>query len=92
MPLIRTPRDVANTVRGRRRDLRMSQRELAERAGVSRKWIYEFEAGKPGAELGILIAVLEALGLRLGVEMKPESDRDVEGVDLDALLEAYKKP
>jgi ribosome-binding protein aMBF1 (putative translation factor) len=40
---IRSIRDLAAAVRGRRKDLGMSQADLARRAGVSRKWIYEFE-------------------------------------------------
>src|SRR6202023_1256076 len=61
----RSIRDFAAAVRGRRRDLGMSQAELAAHAGVSRKWIYEFEAGKPNAELGLILRVVDALGLQL---------------------------
>ena len=43
--------DIAAVVRGRRLDLELSQRELAERAGVSREWLNHFEAGKPTAQL-----------------------------------------
>ncbi|HXT37136.1 MAG TPA: helix-turn-helix domain-containing protein [Chloroflexota bacterium] len=56
---------MAVAVRGRRTDLKLSQAELARRAGVSRKWISEFEAGKPTTELGLAIHVLEELGLVL---------------------------
>jgi predicted transcriptional regulator len=37
------------------------------RAGVSRKWVYEFEAGKPAAELQLILRVMDALGLALDV-------------------------
>lgn len=78
-------------MRGRRTDLGMSQAELAKRAGVSRKWIYEFEAGKPTAEFGLLLRVLDALGL--GIELTP-SDRAADAaettVDLDAVVDEYR--
>lgn len=89
---IRSIRDLAATVRGRRKDLGMNQAELAERAGVSRKWVYEFEAGKPAAEFGLLLRVLDALGLDL--ELMPRGDAGPAGrgdaVDLDALLDEHR--
>lgn len=57
--------DVAATVRGRRLDCGLSQSELARDCGISRKWISEFETGKTTAEFGLVIRVLEALGLSL---------------------------
>lgn len=64
---IRAPRDLAVAVRGRRTDLHLTQAAVATRAGVSRKWVYEFEAVKPHAELGPLLRVLEVLGLTLDI-------------------------
>jgi HTH-type transcriptional regulator/antitoxin HipB len=69
----------------------MSQAELAKRAGVSRKWIYEFEARKPTAELGLLLRVLDALGL--GIELTPcdrRADVTETALDLDAVIEEYR--
>lgn len=62
-----TLNEIAATVRNRRKDLGLSQAALAERAAVSRKWIYEFEAGKPTAELGLLLRVLDVLELELAL-------------------------
>jgi HTH-type transcriptional regulator / antitoxin HipB len=88
---IRSIHDLAAALRGRRTDLGMSQAELAKRTGVSRKWIYEFEAGKPTAEFGLLLRVLDALGL--GIELTP-SDRTTDAapttVDLDAVIDEYR--
>ncbi len=68
--------------------------QLAERAGVSRKWIYEFEAGKPTAEFGLLLSVLDELGLALELTPRPETDPSARGdtVDLDALLDEHRGP
>lgn len=84
--------DLAAAVRGRRTDLGMNQAQLAELAGVSRKWIYEFEAGKPTAEFGLLLRVLDELGLVL--DLTPRSEAAVAStgatVDLDALLDEHR--
>lgn len=84
---IRSVRNLAAAVRGRRKDLGMSQDELATRAGVSRKWVYEFEAGKPGAEFSFILRVLDALGLALELEETRAARGDT--VDLDALLDEH---
>jgi y4mF family transcriptional regulator len=55
-------------VRNFRRNLGLTQAELAERAGVSRKWLVEFEQGKPEAQLWMVIDVLNALGYELEIE------------------------
>jgi HTH-type transcriptional regulator / antitoxin HipB len=80
-------RDVSAAVRGRRRDLGLSQAKLADRAGVSRKWVSEFEAGKPGVELGHVLAVLDELGLVMDIR---GSSEDTPRVDLDAILEELR--
>lgn len=89
---VRSIRDLAAAVRGRRKDLGISQAELARRAGVSRKWIYEFEAGKPTAEFGLLLRVLDELGLELelGARSTSRGSARDDTINLDALLEEYR--
>ncbi len=74
----------AAAVRGQRKRLHLTQAALASRAGVSRKWVYEFESGNPGAELGALLGVLDALGLRLDFTAQEPVMRVLH--DLDRLL------
>lgn len=87
---VRSIRDVAAAVRGRRKELELNQAELARRARVSRKWVSEFEAGKSTAELGLVLRILDELGLQLELNKNPEtvggSSRDRDEVDLDTLL------
>ena len=70
----------------------MSQADLATQAGVSRKWIYEFEAGKPNAELGLILRVMDALGLQLELNLDEHAGTVVPGhtVDLDALINEHR--
>jgi HTH-type transcriptional regulator / antitoxin HipB len=103
---IRSINDVSAAVRGRRLDMRLSQSGLAERSGISRKWISEFESGKSTAEFALVLRVLEALGLCLELTGTPSaplmsacstlsasaevSPAPDSPVDLDALLEEYQ--
>jgi HTH-type transcriptional regulator/antitoxin HipB len=65
---LRTIQDIRALVHGRRADLGLTQTELAERAGVSRKWVSTFEAGHETAEIGKVLALLDALELRIHAE------------------------
>ena len=88
--IIHTILDAASVVRSRRSELNLSQAVLARRAGVSRKWVYEFEAGKPNAELGILLSVLTALNLTLRAEEALPNEQS-DDADLDRLLDEYRR-
>ena len=54
-------------VRARRRDLALSQHEVAVLAGVGDRLVHELEHGKPTARLDKVVAVLTVLGLQLSV-------------------------
>lgn len=56
---------LASGVRGRRVALRLSQRDLAELAGVSERFVRFVEQGKPSIQLDLLLALLDTLGLEL---------------------------
>jgi HTH-type transcriptional regulator/antitoxin HipB len=89
---VNTPRDVAAAVRGRRIGLGMSQADLARRAGVSRPWVSQVEAGKPTAQLSMVIRLLEALDLQIEIaEPGSEAADETASVDLDELLEEYRR-
>jgi HTH-type transcriptional regulator/antitoxin HipB len=90
----RTPRELGLLIRERRHDLRLSQQDLAKRAGVSRPWLVAVEAGHPRAEVGKLLALLSELGLTLDLSpvqagVPPEAGTESPVVDLDALLESH---
>jgi HTH-type transcriptional regulator/antitoxin HipB len=91
---INSIRDLVVAVRGRRKSLGWTQSELATRAHVSRQWISEFETGKPTAELGLVIRLLDALGLHLtldtGEQRHHDQQRSAMTLDLDAVLDDYR--
>jgi HTH-type transcriptional regulator/antitoxin HipB len=89
---INSMRDLVATARGRRQDLGLTQVELAAKAGVSREWINAFEGGKTTVELGLVLRVLDALGLCLDI-VERESGADTypsRSVNLDTLLHEYR--
>ncbi|MCB2413936.1 helix-turn-helix domain-containing protein [Demequina sp. TTPB684] len=53
--------DIGNIVRRRRTKAALSQGELADKIGVSRKWIADLEKGHPRAQLHLVLDVLNAL-------------------------------
>lgn len=88
---IRSARDLAAAVRGRRKDLALSQAELAHRAGVARKSISELESGKTQPELALMLRVLEPLGLVLEIGRDADARAQGRAVDLDAVLDEHRR-
>lgn len=58
---------IAEFVRQHRKQYKMTQRELAERAGVGLRFIRELEASKPTLRMDKVNIVLDLFGRRLGV-------------------------
>lgn len=56
---------LAAEVRRRRAALNLTQRDLADLAGVSERFVRFVEQGKPSVQLDSLTAVLDTLGLEL---------------------------
>ncbi len=65
--LIQYPFDVAMAVRARRRQLKLRQLEVAKEAKVGREWLVDLEHGKPTVELGLVMRLLETLGLEISL-------------------------
>jgi y4mF family transcriptional regulator len=58
-------KNLAESVRTRRKALGLTQAELADLSGVSAKFVYDLESAKPTIALDRLLLVITALGLRL---------------------------
>ena len=90
---IRTPLDLGLVIRNRRRELRLSQTDLARKAGVGRQWIVAIEHGKSRAELGLALRTLSALDLRLTIDPDDRQLSTSDGispVDIDAVVDAAR--
>lgn len=62
--------DLASRCQQRRIDLRLTQAEAAELAGVSERFVRLVEAGKTTVRLDKLQALLDVLGLALHVSLR----------------------
>jgi HTH-type transcriptional regulator/antitoxin HipB len=89
---IRTPADLGAVIRGRRTKLRLDQKSLAAKAGVSRQWIVAVEEGKPRAEIGLILRTIEALGINLAVDEPAKAIRAAgpPPVDIDSIVAAAR--
>ena len=57
-----TPAEIGDIVRTARKDASLRQDQLAGAAGVGLRFIVDLEAGKPTAQIGKTLQVLQALG------------------------------
>jgi HTH-type transcriptional regulator / antitoxin HipB len=62
---IRRPTDIGDLVRATRQARGLNQQDLADRLGVSRWWVNEFEGGKPTARLDLVLRALNELQITL---------------------------
>lgn len=62
--------ELGASVRERRKQLRLTQIELADLAGCGPDFLYDLERGKPTVRLDKLVPVLNALGLRFQLAPK----------------------
>lgn len=68
---------IGAAIRTRRRELGLTQQQVADLAGVSTRFVHSVEHGKPTVQLVSVIAVASVLGLRLEVTAAgsaPETD------------------
>ena len=80
---IRTPQEFGRAIRRARSDRGWTQAQLAERAAVGRQWLSELEGGKRTAELGRVLAVVDALTLAVTLTPRPTARARI---DLDELF------
>jgi len=64
-----TTAEIATTVQARRKSLGVTQAQLADLAGVSPKFVYDLEKGKPSVSLDRVLLVISALGLGFKLEI-----------------------
>ena len=62
---IHSASDIGHAVRKARKARGLTQQEFADLAGVGRRFLSELEAGKPTLEIGKVLKVVAAAGIRL---------------------------
>ncbi len=67
---IHTPSELGEMIRSRRRELGLTQTELAEVANSNLRFVSELERGKPTARLENVMRVLESLGIELEARLR----------------------
>ncbi|SDK03320.1 transcriptional regulator, y4mF family [Bradyrhizobium sp. Rc2d] len=68
---ITTTSELGATIRNRRTSLGLRQQDLALAANVGVRFIVDVENGKETSQLGLVLRLLQALGVRLTAEMSP---------------------
>lgn len=66
--LIAERQRIGSAIKARREALSMTQKEIAERAGLQQQNIHRIELGRYSVGLDIINRVLEALGLKLDIK------------------------
>ena len=69
---ILTPAGIGDIIRTARKAAGLRQDQLAGAAGVGLRFIVDIEAGKPTAQIGKVLLVLQALGCSLEITAPPE--------------------
>lgn len=77
--IARTPKQIGNSLRKRRRGLRLTQQDLASRTNLRQATISQLESGESGSQLRTLIDVMAALDLELVIRPRTKSStQDIE--------------
>jgi len=89
-----TPQDIGARIRAARLDRGLTQDELAERVGVSRSAVAQWETGRAGQVTGNLSRIAETLGVNVESLMVGDDKRaagEVRQGDELALLRLYRE-
>lgn len=65
-----TPAEIGQMIRAERKRQQFTQRELAGLSGVGLRFVVELEAGKPTAQIGKVLHILQMLGLKVSIAPK----------------------
>ena len=67
---IKDPKQLGTAIRERRRQLKVTQKELAMTCGSGLRFIVDLEKGKPTCQIGKALQILQALGLDIKIAAK----------------------
>lgn len=66
---IKNPEQLGAAIRARRKQLKVTQTELAMTCGTGLRFIVDLENGKPTCQIGKILQVLQALGFMLQADI-----------------------
>lgn len=66
--LIQDSADMGRAIRSRRKELMITQQEIADVVGVNRRVISELESGKETVQLRIVLETARTLGLNINLD------------------------
>lgn len=96
---IRRPSDIGDLVRATRQARGFNQQDLADKLGVSRWWVNEFEGGKPTARLDLVLRALNELQITLvahssedALEAAPTRTNPHDPIDIDDIADTGLPP
>ncbi len=69
-PIIKDASDLGAAIRSRRKELGLTQQELADACGCSIMYLSNLERGKETAELGIALRIVNLLGLDMALSVR----------------------
>ncbi len=70
---IANPEQLGATIRAERKRLKVTQKDLAMVSGTGLRFIVDLEKGKPTCQIGKILQVLRALGVKIQIDM-PDAD------------------
>jgi len=63
----KNPEQLGAAIRARRKQLKVTQKDLAMTCGAGLRFIIDLEKGKPTCQVGKILQVIQALGLKLQI-------------------------
>ena len=69
--------DIGNSIRNRRKELKVNQRTVADLSGVAVNTVVAVERGEGNPQLSSLLAILDTLGLQIDITIKQLNDETV---------------
>ncbi|MCD6577270.1 MAG: helix-turn-helix transcriptional regulator [Anaerolineaceae bacterium] len=61
------PEQIGLAIRSRRKQLKVTQKDLAMTCGTGLRFIIDLEKGKPTCQIGKILQVLQALGIKFQI-------------------------
>ena len=65
--MIQSPENIGSYIRTVRKELEVTQRDLALTAGTGLRFIIDLENGKPTCQIGKTLKILQVLGIQLNL-------------------------